>query len=319
MQKPDHDLRPRNIVSHAGPTHLTFYPAYSFKASETWSKWVKVTARDIQQVLKPHNKYTDVTTPVAHHDRADNESQYHYPRHDATSSSSPSLLLFYLNHPIQFVQVVGVVVVFEEYFEKFWLFTVDDSSGATIDVTCPKPAKEKDNPNAAPASAPAKSNPPQQSATAEPTEEEVLRKTVSTLQVGVVVQAKGTLSTFRSSRQITLLRLSVVTDTNHEMALIASRTAFLESTLSRPWTLSETHLKKLHREAQGEKEEENQRARRRKMKQAQKRQREIRHARLITKEYELEEKDRAMAANEAKSAGKALRSRTRQDSRPAHS
>ncbi|KAK5033357.1 hypothetical protein LTS07_003659 [Exophiala sideris] len=300
--KPDHNPRPHDIISQPDSTRLTFYPAYSFKASETWSKWVKLTARDIHHVLKPHDRYSDITTNAARHDRAD-----HYHRHDAASSSS--LLLFYLNHPIQFVQVVGVIVVFEQYFEKFWLFTIDDSSGATIDVTCPKPEKEKqDNANAP------KSNPHHQSATGEPTEEELLQKTVATLDVGVVVQAKGTLSTFRSSRQLTLLRLSIVSDTNHEMVLIASRTTFFKSTLSKPWTLSESQLKKLQREAQGEKEDENKRATWRKLKQAQKCQREDRHARLINKEYDVEEEHRRTAAKEAKAAGEALQSRARKDS-----
>ncbi|KAI1614952.1 hypothetical protein EDD37DRAFT_401650 [Exophiala viscosa] len=306
MQKPDHGPRPHDIVSPSDPTHLTFYPAYSFKASETWSKWVKLTARDIHHTLKPHHKYTDITINAARHDPTD-----HRHRRDAAPSSS--LLLFYLNHPIQFVQVVGVIVVFEQYFEKFWLFTIDDSSGATLDVTCPRPEREKkDNANAMVVNVPTKPMPQRQpAAPAEPTEEELLQKTVATLDVGVVVQAKGTLSTFRSSRQLTLLRLSVVNDTNHEMALVASRMAFLKSTLSRPWTLSESQLKKLHKEAQGEKEDENKRVSRRKMQQAQRRQREDRHARLISREYEAEEEARRKAADEAKSAGEALRSRAR--------
>ncbi len=123
MQNPDHRPHENNIIN-AASTSLTFYPAYAFTASETWSKWVKLTAHDIHHVLKPHEKYAETTTTLAHPDTGT-----HHNHRDA------ALLLFYLNHPIQFVQVVGVVVAFDEYFEKFWLFTIDDSSGATIDVT----------------------------------------------------------------------------------------------------------------------------------------------------------------------------------------
>jgi hypothetical protein len=51
--------------------------------------------------------------------------------------------LFYLNHPVQFVCVAGVVVAFDDY-KRLSVFTVDDSSGATINLTCCKPEKVKE-------------------------------------------------------------------------------------------------------------------------------------------------------------------------------
>jgi len=250
---------------------LTFYPACTFKASATWTTWVKLTAHDIHHVLKPHDKYSEITTSAP------------LGRDDAPR------LLFYLNHPIQFVQLIGVVVVFEDYFEKFWLFTIDDSSGATLDVKCRKPDKEKGDRK-----------------DAEPTEDQLLQSTLTTLQIGTVVQAKGTLSTFRSTRQLSLLRLSIIRETTHEMALVSSRTSFLNSTLSRPWILSSADQKKLYREAQGEKEEENSRAARRRKREAKKLEREEKHARLIREQYAMEEEERRVAAQDARRAGEAL-------------
>jgi Telomere regulation protein Stn1 len=58
-------------------------------------------------------------------------------------SHNPSSLPFYLNHPVQFVYVAGVVVAFDDY-KRLWVFTVDDSGGATINVTCRKPEKVKE-------------------------------------------------------------------------------------------------------------------------------------------------------------------------------
>jgi len=300
MQNPDHRPHENNIIN-AASTSLTFYPAYAFTASETWSKWVKLTAHDIHHVLKPHEKYAETTTTLAHPDTAT-----HHNHRDA------ALLLFYLNHPIQFVQVVGVIVALDEYFEKFWLFTIDDSSGATIDVTCPKPEKEKAALNSA-QDRKSKSNGSKESAT----EEAILQRNVSTLTIGTVVQAKGTLSTFRSSRQLSLLRLAIVPDTTQEMALMASRITFLNSTLGKPWTLSSRQVKELQREAEGEKEEDHNRAARRRKRETMKQQREERHARLIREAYEKEEQDRRRASDEAKVAGESLRAQLKHGKRSA--
>ncbi|KAK7900266.1 hypothetical protein LTR67_004012 [Exophiala xenobiotica] len=298
-------------LQHAPVQPYGSTPAYAFTASETWSKWVKLTAHEIHHILKPHKRYAETTTTTLA--RLDNTGTHGHNHRDA------ALLLFYLNHPIQFVQVVGVVVALDEYFEKFWLFTIDDSSGATIDVTCPKPEKEKEKAaavNSAQAQdgkSKSKSNSPKESTT----EEAILQRNVSTLTIGTVVQAKGTLSTFRSSRQLSLLRLAIVPDTTHEMALIASRITFLNSTLENPWTLSSSRLKELQKEAEGEKEQDHMRAVRRRKREAMKHQREERHTRLIREAYEKEEQDRRRAADEAKVAGEVLRAQLKQGKRSA--
>ncbi|KAJ4503348.1 hypothetical protein HRR83_008101 [Exophiala dermatitidis] len=318
--------------SQATPTQPTFYPAYTFKASATWFKWVKLTAWEIHCVLQRNYKYAaDITTTTI--DNEDRRQAY-----GGGLPPPPPLLLFYLNHPIQFVQVVGVVVVFEDFFEKFWLFTVDDGSGATIDVTCSKPEKEKQTHNLPLRSsynAPSNNNnksagagmedKPKTTITSASTATEIegaarndkdnanadaeqllLQATLSKLHVGAVVQAKGTLSTFRSVRQLTLLRLTVLPDTAHEMALISSRTGFCRSTLSKPWVLSADELKSLAREAQDEKDQDQRRAARRRERLKRLEQREQRHAKHIREQYEADEKRRMKAANAARRAGEIL-------------
>ncbi|KAL2437178.1 hypothetical protein ABEF95_016695 [Exophiala dermatitidis] len=324
--------------SQVTPTQPTFYPAYAFRASATWFKWVKLTAWEIHCVLQRNYKYaSDITTAI------DNEDRRQAYGGGGSSGGGPPpppppLLLFYLNHPIQFVQVVGVVVVFEDYFEKFWLFTVDDGSGATIDVACRKPEKEKQNHNlplrssynapynnnnkSAGAGMEGKSKTTITSASTATeiegaagndkddanadAEKLLLHATLSKLHVGAVVQAKGTLSTFRSVRQLTLLRLTVLPDTAHEMALIASRTAFCKSTLSKPWVLSAHELKSLSGEAQDEKDQGQRRAARRRERLKRLEQREQRHAIHIREQYEADEKRRLKAANAARRAGEIL-------------
>lgn len=323
MQRPHrqphgHDPRTITTVDNGSGQPLTFYPAYTFKASATWSKWVKLTAADIHTALKPHSKYSEVTTTLQPNGKEAGTGNSYRRRDDAP------LLLFYLNHPIQFVQVIGVVVSVEEYFEKFWLFTLDDSSGATIDVTCRKPEKEQrqeeDNPglhisgvnpiqDGTEKTVKSNSKPQSQLDTQddEATEEQLLQSTLSTLQIGTVVQAKGTLRTFHSVRQLALLRLNVIPSTTHEMALISSRSQFLSSALSHPWTLGAAEQEKLQEEAHGERDRERERARKRRKRDSKRKKREERHARQIRDVYEREEEERRRAAEEARAAGEALK------------
>ncbi|KAJ9612926.1 hypothetical protein H2200_002867 [Cladophialophora chaetospira] len=298
------------LQAHAQPSEtanqLAFYPAYTFKASPTWSKWVKLTCHDIHTVLKPHEKYANVTTFTGHASAQDE-------RRKTTGRNDAPLLLFYLNHPIQFVQVIGVVVVLEEYFEKFWLFTIDDSSGSTIDVICPKPEKERPSVTAQPVTnvgstttqrantkATKKGDPIQDEET---TAEQLLQSTLSRLTIGTVVQAKGTLSTFRQTRQLSLLRLNILPSTTHELALISSRSQFCSSTLSKPWVVSREEQRRLCLEAQGDRDEEIEWARKRRKHEQKKRDREERHRKTIGQDYEREEEERKQEAEEARKAG----------------
>ncbi|OAP65042.1 hypothetical protein AYL99_01014 [Fonsecaea erecta] len=304
--------RLRTIPTVEGPTtkpadevaHLTFYPAYAFKASATWSKWVKLTCLDIHTVLERHEKYSQITTS-----RAFGGNDPH------ARQSGPPLLLFYLNHPIQFVQVIGVVVSLEDYFEKYWLFKIDDSSGAIIDVTCPKPEKKQAELCAGPkdpatrrVGVPESKSKPHSGSRedGEATEDEQLQHTLSLLDIGTTVQAKGTLTTFRSTRQLSLLRLNILPTTSHEMALIASRTQFLSSTLSRPWLLTREEQRKLRDDAQHERDDDIERAKKRKTREVKRKEREERHRHIIEKEYEREEMQRKAEGEEARKWGEVL-------------
>lgn len=293
-------------VVHAGATKLTFYPAYTFRASPTWFKWVKLTCSDIHATLQPHQKYSSVTTGAVRD-----------ARFNAHGRNNPPLLLFYLNHPIQFVQVIGVVVAVEEYFDKFWLFTVDDSSGATIDVTCPRPEKKHEGHGSSrPALNTTGDVQKQKDDGAEhdphpdsdPDHELLLlQSTISRLDIGTAVQAKGTLTTFRGTRQLSLLRLSIIPSTSQEMRLISSRSQFYSSVLSDPWSLTREDQRKLQAEAQGERDEEIERAKKRRNRDRMKREREERHSRAIQREYEREEETRKREAEQARSWGEELK------------
>jgi Telomere regulation protein Stn1 len=258
---------------------LPFYPAYAFSASPTWFTWVKLTCADIHSSLRPRSDFpSNLIDP---------------PANDAPAKP---LLLFYLNHPIQFVQVGGIVVAIEDLNEHFFLITIDDSSGATIDVIYWKPKPTTAHPGLQ------KGNGDQSDRSMSADETNILTL-LPTLQIGHCLAAKGTITQFRGTRQLNLLRLAVVPTTSAEVRHISQRAAFLDTVLSKPWQLSAPQLQKLRRKAEGEKEQDDERLKRARKRVRAKADREIRHEREIAKRWEEEEKERQKEADEAKRAG----------------
>lgn len=308
----DRNQGPAQVPIQQKDEDLTYYPAYCHRSSPTWFEWVKLTAHDIHTRLHIQDGY-----------------QHSWLTEHRFTRDVPQLV-FYLNHPIQFVQVVGVVVSFDEYFDRFWLFTIDDSSGLTIDVVCRKPIKEK-----AEADRPGGSINLEKSEEEKEEEKEIIELSnlvTSTVELGAVLQVKGVITLFRRNRvsagssndlrsngqpsrvskeeptrQISLQRLSKVHDTNHEIGLIAARTKFYKLVLAQPWILSEREQKKLHKEALGEIEH----GKKRSQKAALKRQRlievEKEDAETIQQEYAREEGERKRHAEVAGEAGKRLK------------
>lgn len=290
---------------------LIFYPAYCHKASPTWFEWARLTAHEIHTKLHVKDQYQ-------HSWLAD-----HRYRRDAPQ------LMFYMNHPIQFVQVVGVVVRFDDCLERVWLFTIDDSSGLTVDVICRKPLKDgaKLDQDGDAASI-------QRSAAESEEETEALQlaaQVSAAVEIGAVLQVKGVITLFRRNgtaediksvgqgealnhtpkeepvRQISLQRLAKVRDTNQEIGLIAARTQFHETVLSRPWVVSEKEQRKLQREALGEDAHVQKKAKKIAAKKQWLAEKEKEEGELIRKEYDEEEKRRQQDAEEARKAGVQLR------------
>ena len=55
-------------------------------------------------------------------------------------------LFFHLNHPIKWIRLVGVIVALDLYPTR-WIALLDDSSGATIEITCGRPPPPAPNPH----------------------------------------------------------------------------------------------------------------------------------------------------------------------------
>lgn len=148
-------------------------------------------------------------------------------------------VLFYLNHPIQFVSVVAPVTAIDEIRGRFILLTIDDGSGSTIVVKVRQVEQSVDS----------HSN------------TSVLNVNVfSTLgrywleidnepiDVGSVIKAKCTIETFRGERQLLLQRASLVKTTKEEAEAWLDIARWKLDTLSKPWKLSDQELEALEKQ-----------------------------------------------------------------------
>ena len=203
-----------------------------------------------------------------------------------------------MNHPIQYAQVIGVVVAFDENFEKFWNFTIDDGSGEVIDCVCWKPDKEQ----VKAAGGQDGDTKPEKIDVEQQRREEVILG----IDIGTVVQVKGTVTSFRDVRQIQIERLNIIPTTNQELMLIAARTKFLEEILMKPWVVSPNRQKRLYKDTQGELRKDSEKVVLLRQRQKKLEERELRHAERIAKEYARDEEQRMKDAEVARQAGRDL-------------
>ncbi|RMJ20801.1 OB-fold nucleic acid binding protein, partial [Aspergillus sp. HF37] len=193
---------------------LVFYPAFCFKASPTHFTWVKLAGVDVHQLKR----------------RKEFEAQGTF---------------FYLNHPIRFVCLVGIIVARTEA-ARCTILTLDDSSGATVDVVVSKP------PPPPPLQQPQTHN---DTGTGGRTHQSATSKTpldITALLPGAMTKIKGTLSTYRSTTQIHLERHFAVPDTNAEMRFLEQRVRFLVEVLAGPWVLADVEVEALREDADRE-------------------------------------------------------------------
>ncbi|KAI9741243.1 MAG: hypothetical protein M1834_002959 [Cirrosporium novae-zelandiae] len=241
--------------NHDDQKSLVFYPAYCWPAAPTYdnSHWVKLTADDV------HNRLT--TRPAS-------EGQNTY---------------FYLNYPIRYFCLQGLLVSITFYPRRL-ILTLDDFSGYTIDLVAPLPA-------------PASPDPATDILLPEPTNTinpnpSVTENGISLtgLETGTLIKAKGTISVFRHTRQIALARLTPIVSTTSELASWRSQTQFYKSVLSHPWVLSEAEQNRLRDKFAGDQSEQARKARRKKVREEKRRRVLEQRCKRGQKEYEREQK-----------------------------
>ncbi|PLB40181.1 OB-fold domain-containing protein [Aspergillus candidus] len=230
---------------------LEFYPAYCFKAAPTHFTWVKIAAADVHR-LRRRFQYGDPST------------------------------YFYHNHPIRYISLAGIIVARTETPYRT-ILTLDDSSGATLDIVVL--IQQIDNP-ANPSTPTAAHTSPTTSTSLD----------ITPLVPGTLAHVKGTISTFRSTPQLQLERFWLLRDTNAEMRFVAQRARYLAEVLSHPWVLSEEEVVRLEEEAEAE-EVRGEEGRDRAVRKARARgERESRHCGVILRAWEREEREREKEA-----------------------
>lgn len=185
---------------------LTYYPSFLFQHSPTYSQWVRLSAKDFHEGL-----------------------------HRRSEFEGPDLW-FYLNHPVKYVRVVGIVVAYDDLEKRiditrivfpplfsphnFLSLTkrlVDDGSGRLINLIVWKdPLKGE--------------------------KRKLPLEDLKGIHLYSVIKAKGNVGEFRGTKQLVLRRVSVLRDTNDEVDAWGEAADFKETVLSKPWTLSQDFI-----------------------------------------------------------------------------
>lgn len=142
-------------------------------------------------------------------------------------------IYFHLNHPIRFVRVVGVVVAIDDINLMYSALTLDDGSGATVELKIVRNSPEAQGAKV-PTSTTTISNVNVISQFG------VFEITVDhrSLDIGTVLKAKGTISEFRGVKQLELKRVQIVASTDEESQAWAETAAFKSTVLSIPWRIT---------------------------------------------------------------------------------
>jgi len=178
------------------------YPKRYWDESTTWKNWNKLTAADFHHTLETKPGF---------------EGQNVY---------------FYGNHPIQFVRVLGLLVDIEQR-GRYTILAIDDSSGDCINVKIQQRPTSRGDEAEYPSNTTI-DNVDMRIELALPR----LYLNTRPIDIGAVLEVKGTISVFRNTRQIDLARLFRIKDTNAEAAAWAKTAQWKRDVLSHPWVLS---------------------------------------------------------------------------------
>jgi len=131
------------------------------------------------------------------------------------------------------VRVVGVVVAIDDINVRYSALTLDDGSGATVELKIVR-------------------NSPEEQGSKDPISTTTIRNVnvISqfgvfeiavdnrNLDIGTVLKAKGTISEFRGVKQLELKRVQIVSSTDEEAQAWAETAAFKSTVLSIPWRVT---------------------------------------------------------------------------------
>ncbi|OLL21678.1 CST complex subunit STN1 [Neolecta irregularis DAH-3] len=169
------------------------YPPKYFCLSQVYKSWVKLFSKDIYALHRLPGY--------------DNSNVWHW-----------------LNHPIRFVELLGIIVGIEDrqHFHIYdctfkerrrLIFGVDDSSGITIDLVIRSEGLNGQKPV-----------------------DEGIRKKID---VGNLVKARGFIVQFRDLRQLDVVTIEILQDWNLEIKGWNERVVLKEKVLLKPWVIKD--------------------------------------------------------------------------------
>ncbi|KAI0133674.1 hypothetical protein BJ170DRAFT_607109 [Xylariales sp. AK1849] len=161
---------------------------------------------------------------------------------------------FRLNHPIRWVRIVGVVVAIDSYYGR-QVYTVDDSTGMCIECSLdiPTPADSDERKGSG-------------DAQKEPTEIQPPGPHPE-IDVGMVIEVKGSLKLFRYEKQIKIGKMQRIRSTTQEVQFWGKIRAFRRDVLSQPWVVDRKVLRTLEKENKTDLHSKEEEKRRRKQQQ----------------------------------------------------
>lgn len=240
-----------------------------------------------------------------------------------------------MNHPIRYVYLIGVVVDIQHH-SGLVILTIDDGSGALIEVKVRGPLNDKaqralrywgkDFASAQRSDALSGDQETKKEAyslsellsknepalveervpTLHPTNipdlivrrgrEEELLLANALIQPGSVLKVKGTVSVYRANLQLSLLRVFMVSSTAEEVAAWADYADFAMKVLCRPWVLEPAEIKELEAADKARHREERERVSREKVKAEDRKRRKLQWEEKVKRHQERAERRRVKEA-----------------------
>ncbi|KAI0022843.1 hypothetical protein F4780DRAFT_731812 [Xylariomycetidae sp. FL0641] len=190
---------------------LVYYPVYCFHLSPTINRWCPLRGSDIVKLER----------------RSEFEVQDVY---------------FHLNHPIRWVRITGVVVAIDEYYGRR-IYTIDDSTGECVEccLALPKPADDGQRKGKASGSG-ASTRTDDKPGTAK--DAETLPEVPADIDIGTVLEVKGSLQLFREQKQIKIQKVLCIRSTNQEVQFWTKIRDFRREVLSQPWLLDPKEVRR---------------------------------------------------------------------------
>ncbi|KAF2089370.1 hypothetical protein K490DRAFT_37499 [Saccharata proteae CBS 121410] len=195
-----------------------FYPDRFFRVSPTWNSWVKIRAADVHALREVPDNFR-----------------------------TPRRTYFHLNHPIRFVRLVGPIVAIDDINSWLTTFTIDDGSGATIEVAVRRLSSDITDAIDCPSNT---------------VVDNVhvdsrlgvfdLRVDETVLDIGTVVNIKCTLTNYRKMMQLELQRVKIVRDTTEEARAWGELADFYETVLGKPWVVTAEDVRAIEKEERRE-------------------------------------------------------------------